>query len=306
MSRIQALSGLFGSNLGVLFGMYVLKKKLLFEVKPGEKALVFNKVHGLKEHTYSAGWHFMVPWLEHPIIYDVKTTPQKFKSQTGTKDLQLIDIDVTLLYRPDPDNLQTVYRHVGKNYAERVLPSVVNEVLKGVVAQYISTQLLTQREQVSYVVRKTLEERLKYFNILLDEIAITHIDFSDEFMKAVESKQIAQQDAMKMKYVVEQAEQDKKSKIIQSQGEAKCAELYGQSMRDSQAYLELRRVDQSIHNSISMAKTNNSLLLDSDSLLLNLTSPLTEDLEKDPLSSAVPATDTQMQFLQALNSANMM
>lgn len=302
MSRFQAQLGLLGSVVGTLSSVYVATKYTVFTVQPGEKALIFHKVNGLKDKIYHEGIHLMVPWLERPIIYDVKTQPQKFKSQTGTKDLQLIDIDITLLYRPNPEKLTKIYRSVGLNYAERVLPSVVNEVMKSVAAQYISTQLMTQREQVGYVVRKQLEARLSYFDILLDEIAITHIEFSDEFTKAVEAKQIAQQDAMKAIFTVEQAVQEKKSKIIQSQGEATSASLYGESLRENQSYLELRRIEQSIENANKLAKSRNNLLLDSDSLLLNLTSPLNENLEKDPLASVKPATENQLQFLQRLAS----
>ena len=306
MSRYQAQMGLLGSVTGILASVYAVQKYMIFVVQPGHKGLIFNKVTGLRDDVLHEGLHIMIPYIEHPLLFDVRTRPHKFKSQTGTKDLQMVDIGITLLFRPNPEMLSTIYRSLGNNYAERVLPSVVNEVLKAVVAQYISTQLLTQREQVSYVIRKSLEERLIGFHILLDEIAITHINFSNEFSKAVEMKQIAQQDAIKMKYVVEQAEQEKKSKIIQSQGEAIAASLYGESLRENQVYLELRRIEQSIINADKLARSRNSLLLDSDPLLLNLTSKLSENLEKDPLAGAQQASEAQLKFLQAINSVHRM
>ena len=71
-----------------------------------------------------------------------------------------------------------------------MLPSIVNEVLRGTIAQYNATQLLTQREQVSFIIRKTLEERARMFSIVLYDVSIAHLAFSDEFTRAIEKKQI--------------------------------------------------------------------------------------------------------------------
>ena len=76
------------------------------------------------------------------------------------------------------------------DYDERVLPSIVNEVLKGVVAQYNAASLLTNRETVSLTIRRNLTERAREFNIIMEDVSITELHFGHEFTQAVEAKQV--------------------------------------------------------------------------------------------------------------------
>ena len=148
-------------------------------------------------------------------------------------DLQTVNITVRVLSRPQIDKLVELHRLLGPDFDERILPSIVNECLKSVVAQFNASQLLSQRDLVSYKIRKSLEERARTFNIILDDVSITHLTFGKEFSEAIESKQVAQQTAERAKFVVEQAKEDKKSIIIKAQADAKSVELIGQGVKDN-------------------------------------------------------------------------
>lgn len=71
-------------------------------------------------------------------------------------DLQMVNISLRILFRPEKARLPDLYRFLGPDYDQRVLPSIANEVLKAVVAQYNASQLLTKREDVSNMIRATL------------------------------------------------------------------------------------------------------------------------------------------------------
>lgn len=71
-------------------------------------------------------------------------------------DLQMVNVSLRILYRPDKTKLPDLYRFLGPDFDQRVLPSIANEVLKAVVAQYNASQLLTKREDVSNYIRATL------------------------------------------------------------------------------------------------------------------------------------------------------
>merc|ERR1712070_28514 len=188
----------------------------IYDVDGGERAVMFDRFRGVLETTSGEGTHFMVPVIQSPTIYDVRTRPKSLSSVTGTEDLQQVNLTLRVLCRPNVEKLSSIHLNLGPDYDDRVLPSIADE-------------LLTRRQEVTEQIAKSLRIRAEDFGILLEDVALTHLSFSHEYSRAIEAKQVAQQDAERAKFVVMKSEQEREAAVIRAEGESESAKLISQA-----------------------------------------------------------------------------
>lgn len=244
MGRVTAEVRKFFGGLGSLpliiatFGIssYALYNSIYF-VQGGCCAIKFNALTGLSNKVYGEGANLAIPFLETPIIFDLRNKPTEIITATGSKDLQMISLAVRVLYKPTPENIPEIYRRLGVQYADVVLPSVINEVVKAIIAQFNASELLTRRPEVSRKIETELRNRAAQFKINITDASITQMSFGAEYTAAIEAKQIALQNAERATFIVKQAEQEKKSVILLAEGEAEAARLIGEAMKSSPGFV---------------------------------------------------------------------
>jgi len=164
-----------------LFGLSFIPATCLFDVDGGERVVMFNMFSGIEEKVRGEGTHFKIPWVHQPKSYTIRLRPKLIQSSTGTKDLQMVTVHCRMLYKPNVEGLPKIHQTLGEDYDERVLPSIANEVLKATIAQYNAEQLLTHREHVSREIREAIVTRAAQFDILMDDVSITHLTYGKEF-----------------------------------------------------------------------------------------------------------------------------
>lgn len=229
-----------------------------FVVHPGEAAVLFNRFSGLRDGVYTEGLRFRLPGIDDPKFYNLRLSPRELSTTTGTKDMQKVNVRLRVLFRPVLDNLPDLYRTYGLDYDERILPSVSNESLKAVIAEYKAEELIQKRSDVSHRLQSMMRERIKDFGVILEDISLVDVQFTKEFMTAVEQKQVAEQEAERYKFVVQENEQRKKATIIRAEGESAAAKLISDAMGQSgPGFVELRQIEAAKEIAKSLARAPN-------------------------------------------------
>lgn len=82
----------------------------MYDVKGGTRAVIFDRVSGVKDQVVSEGTHFLIPWLQRAIVYDVRTKPRNISTTTGSKDLQMVSLTLRVLHRPEVKMLPKIYQ----------------------------------------------------------------------------------------------------------------------------------------------------------------------------------------------------
>ncbi|HSQ35529.1 MAG TPA: prohibitin family protein [Candidatus Binatia bacterium] len=250
-------------NIGksILIGVIVIVVlifmfKIYIVVDPGEKAVIFNKATGNLRVTPNEGFYFLVPLIEEPTVYDMRARTYTMSIaqlegeirgddslQALTADGQTVLVDISVRYHPDGDNLDKLHRRIGIDYVNKVLRPQVRSIVRMVVSEYPVLDVYSGKRQLIQIqIEKAMRESFQKSYIVCEEMLLRNIQFSREFQQAIENKQIAQQEAQRMKYVLEKQELEKKRKIIEAEGDAESLRLKGKALADNPGLIQYEYV----------------------------------------------------------------
>lgn len=179
------------------------------------------------EAVLQEGMHFKTPFTQEVIRIDNRITKLEVNTQAFSKDLQTVSATLAVNYRIDKGSSNIIYKNVGMGYESIVVVPYVHEALKAVVAQYTANTLVSERSTVSVQLDDNIKEKLITSGIIVEGINIIDWDFSDEYIQAIEQKQVAEQNLIKTRTEQEQAivitEAEARQRVIAAQAQAEAA-----------------------------------------------------------------------------------
>ena len=210
------------------------------QVGAGERGVVldFGAVQG---NVLGEGLHFRTPIMQEIILVDVKVQKAETDAAAASADLQDVSSTVAINYHIIPDKANIVYQSIGIHFKERIIDPAVLEVVKAVTAKYTAEELITKRPAVSDAMKLSLTERLLQHNIAVDAFSIVGFSFSKIFMEAIESKQTAEQLALKAKRDLDRIKIEAEQTITAARAEAESLRL--QRANISPDLIELRKIE---------------------------------------------------------------
>ena len=201
-------------------------------------ALTFGKV---EDTVLQEGLHFKVPFVQKIAVMDNRIVKLDVNTEAFSKDLQTITTVVAVNYHVGKENSQTVYKNVGLNFEEVLITPAVNEVLKAVTAKYTAVELVSSRAEVSMLLDDGLNEKLNGYGIFINELNIINWDFSEEYINAVEAKQVAEQNLIKTRTEQEQAlviaNTEARKRVIAAEAEANEIKVLAEANAESNRIL---------------------------------------------------------------------
>ena len=183
------------------------------------------------------GIHVKIPFAQSVITINNRIVKTEVTTEAFSKDLQTISSIIAVNYHVNKAASADVYKQVGLGYEDVLVMPAINEVLKQVTANYTAQELVSNRGEVSILLDDNLNSKLNEYGIVVDDLNIINWDFSEEFISAIEAKQVAEQNLIKTRTEQEQAlviaNTEAQKQVIAAQAEADKIKLLADATADS-------------------------------------------------------------------------
>lgn len=229
------LAEIVGSVItSVVIALVVILFTACSVVGPGESGIRVT-LGSVSEDAKPPGVYAWFPFVMGMAKMDMQLQKSEIESSAATKDMQELSAHVAVNWRIDPMKTVQIYKTIGyeSEVLNRVINPAVNEVMKAAGAKRNAEEVLTQRMALKQDIDDGLKDRLAKHGVILDDVSIVNLTFSQEFSKAIEQKQIAEQQAKQAEYAAKQATQEAKADVERAKGQAESQKLIQSSLTAS-------------------------------------------------------------------------
>ncbi|MDJ0620403.1 MAG: prohibitin family protein [Calothrix sp. MO_192.B10] len=226
----QLRPGLYlGGGILVLFLLMLFRPFAI--VNAGERGVVmrFGKV---QERILDEGIHPIIPVVTSIKTLNVRVNQNSFQADAASRDLQKVSTEIAINWHINPTKVNRVFQQVGdeQQIIQRIMTPAVSEVLKAATAKKTAEEIITKRNDLKQEIDEQMTTRMAAYGIIVDDVSLVDFAFSPEFSKAIEAKQIAEQEAKQAEFIVKKATQEAKAEINRAKGHAEAQRLQRQTL----------------------------------------------------------------------------
>lgn len=225
----------------IIFLFIILVALSPFAVVASGSRGVVTRFGAVSEKILTEGFHLINP-LDSVHQMDVRTRLLETDADSASKDLQSVNTTVALNYHVNPLEVNRLFQEVGDDYEYSIISPAIQESVKAATAKFTAEELITKRSDVNDVIWENIEQRLEGNHIILDDLSIVNFSFSDEFNAAIESKQTAEQNALRAANDLRRIELEAQQTIVQAQAEAESIRIQSEALQSQPELIQLEAV----------------------------------------------------------------
>lgn len=201
-------------------------------IRSGEVGLKvrFGKI---TDTSLNEGLNLKIPYIEKIVKVNIKVQKTELKTESSSKDLQVITTLLAVNYNVQKQSATTLYKNVGKDYEKTILIPAIQESIKAVMSSFTAEEVITKRNQVSDLCLEEIQNKVEKYGIKIDDFNIIDLDFSVEYSKAIEEKQVAEQKVLTAKQELEKEKIEAEKKLVKARAEKEANELKQKSLTDN-------------------------------------------------------------------------
>lgn len=206
-------------------------------VSPGHTGVVVT-LGKVSDRVLEEGLHIKIPFVQSVEQIDNRVLKTEVESNAASKDLQTISSKVSINYRVNKSSSAEIYKNVGTDFTNVIVNPAIQECVKSIAAKYTAEELITNRAIVSTEMEEAISQKINPYGLSIEVFNIVNFDFSEEFNKAIEAKQTAQQSALKAEQDLARIKVEAEQTIEQAKAEAEAYKLKNEQITDKVIMME--------------------------------------------------------------------
>lgn len=206
-------------------------------VAPGHTGVVVT-LGSVSDKVLEEGLHFKIPFIQTVEQVDNRVLKTEVESNAASKDLQTISSKVSINYRVNRSASAQIYKNVGADFTNVIVNPAMQECVKSIAAKYTAEQLITNRAVVSTEMEEAISQKINPYGLSIEVFNIVNFDFSEEFNKAIEAKQTAQQAALKAEQDLARIKVEAEQTVEKAKAEAEAYKLKNEQITESVMMME--------------------------------------------------------------------
>jgi len=282
-NRVRAgIPGRVGLIVALLLVLLFVMVGSVRVVPVGHALVIFNTI--TKSFRLSQqGVTFVWPVISQTQQYDLRRVEYTMSKASGegrraesddslwspTQEGLQVGIDITVWHHLDPMRVIDIHQKIGPDFEEKIIRPAVRSVIRLVISEYGVMEVYSaKRARIQDEINTKLKVLVEKDGFMIDEIVLRDVRFTDDFTKAIEAKQIAQQSAEQMKYVLEKEQREAERKVIEATGRAKAIETINEALRQNPNYIRYLYVDK-LSDKISVIVSDQNTIMDLKGIIEN-------------------------------------